>query len=147
MLQHKEIESFLQQKIIAVVGVSKSGDLPANYIFEKFRDNNYTVYAINPNAQTVNDTRCYPDIKSTPEKPEAVVLASTPTVSLQVARQCIELGIKHIWMHRGIGAGSFEPEAEELCKANQISPIVNGCPMMFVGKVDFFHRFLKWTKS
>lgn len=147
MLQHKEIASFLQQKIIAVVGVSREGNLPANYILEKFRDNNYTVYPINPNTQSVNDLPCYPDISVTPEKPHAVVLASTPAVSLQVVRKCIELGIKHIWMHRGIGMGSYEPEAEKLCKVNHITPIVNGCPMMFVGKIDFFHRFLKWTKS
>lgn len=147
MLQVGLINQFLAENTIAVVGVSRDGDLPANHIYKKLKENHYKVYPVNPNTGTVEGDKCYPSVDSLPNKPDAVMLASTPRVSEEVVTECIASGIKNIWMHRGIGNGSYSEQATELCKRNGIEPITNGCPMMFVGKVDWFHRFFRWLKK
>jgi predicted CoA-binding protein len=147
MLQVGLIHQFLAEKTIAVVGVSRDGDLPANHIYKKLRENNYRVYPVNPNAETVEGDKCYRSIGSLPSKPDAVMLASTPRVSEEVVTECITSGIKNIWMHRGIGEGSYSSVAEKYCRDHNVEPITNGCPMMFVGKVDWFHKFFRWIKK
>lgn len=147
MLQVELIQDFLSKEHIAVVGVSRKNDIPANYIFDKLKDNGYSVYPINPNTRSIKGEICYDSLHALPMAPEAVLLAGTPEVSAQTIDQCVELKIPIVWMHRGIGAGSYSKIAEEKCKRNGIEVITNGCPMMFIGKVDWFHLFLKWLKK
>jgi len=146
MLQKDLIQEFLKKKRIAVVGVSRKGDIPANFIFKRFRESGYTAFPINPNAEEVEGEKCYPDISSLPEIPEGVMLAGTPEVSEKCLLDCIENKVPIVWMHRGIGKGSFSPIAEVEAREHGIKVINNGCPMMFVGKVDGFHKLLKWFK-
>jgi hypothetical protein len=54
------------------------------------------------------------------------------------------LGIKHVWFHRSFGQGSVAEEALSFCRDNDITVIPGGCPMMFVEKVDFGHKCMRW---
>ena len=146
MLQMELIHEFLECKVIAVIGVSRKKKIPANGIFQKFKKAGYEVYPINPNADEINNFKCYPNITSLPSKPEAVLLAGKPKISEIVVEDCISQNIKHIWMHRGIGEGSYSEKADMKCQENGIEVIRNGCPMMFVKPVDPFHRIFKWFK-
>lgn len=146
MLQTGLIDFFLSQPIIAIVGVSRKGDAPANHIYKKMRELDYVVYPVNPHTMRVEGDKCYPDLKSVPLKPSAVLLAGTPDVSYEIVKQCVALHVQVIWMHKGIGMGSYSSKAEKLARAHDIQVINNGCPMMFLGKVDPFHRLLKWFK-
>ena len=146
MLAIENIKEFLQQPHIAVVGVSRKGDIPANHIYQKMKAEGYDVKPVNPNAEEVEGDPCYPDLESLPEKPEAVMLASTPGVSLKMVQQCIDNQVALVWMHQGIGKGSYSRRAEKKLEASGIKVISRGCPMMFLGKVDWFHKMLKWFK-
>jgi len=146
MLQTQLIKEFLDNEVIAVVGVSRKKDIPANGIFKKFKSAGYRVYPINPNADQIDGEKCYPDIQSTTEKPDAVLIAGPPEISKSIVSQCLQENIRHIWMHRGIGNGSYSEEAEKLCLDNGVEPITNGCPMMFVKPVDPFHFVFRLFK-
>ena len=50
-------------------------------------------------------------------------------------------------MHKGKGVGRYYAVVEEKYKKHGIKVITNGCPLMFVGKVDIFHKFVKWLKK
>ena len=50
-------------------------------------------------------TRSYHDLKSIPGGVDAVVIATAADKAEGTMRECDELGIKHVWMHRGPGAG------------------------------------------
>jgi len=146
MLQKDLIRRFIEQKQIAVVGVSRKQDIPANHIYKKFKSAGYQVFAINPNADTIDGDRCYAsllDLDCTP----AVFLAGTPAVSEKVAGDCIQKGVTHVWMHRGIGNGSYSVKAEASLGQAGIKAITNGCPLMYVKPIDPFHRVLRWLKS
>ncbi len=140
------VQDFLAQTIIAVVGVSDRRETGCNLNYRKFKGNGYKVYAVNPRLSTFDGAPCYPDLKSIPEKPQAVFILTNPRVTEAIVRQCADLGIKHVWMHcqmgtkPGLSAGStsVSPSAVKLCRANGIAVIPGACPAQFL-KPDFSH--------
>lgn len=138
------VDEFLAQRRIAVAGVSRSGDQPANLIFRKLRDAGYEVYAVNPSADRVEGGPCYDDLASVPVPLDGVVAATPPEGTDAVVRQCVELGISRVWMHRGIGSGSVSASAVEEARRSGLTVLEGGCPMMFV-RPDPFHRCLRWV--
>ena len=54
--------------------------------------------------------------------------------------ECAELGIKHVWMHRGPGAGSVSAAATDYGRQHGITVIDGGCPLMFEPTADFGHK-------
>lgn len=139
------IEEFLQQKNIAIAGISRNPNgAVGNAVYKKFKDAGYSVFAVNPKADTIDGEKCYHDLKSIPIKPDAVFLSTHPNKSLDVVRQCAELGINKVWFHRSFGIGSYNEEAENYCRDNGIAAIVYACPMMFVPPVDFGHKCIRF---
>jgi predicted CoA-binding protein len=144
------VQDFLAQKSIAIVGVSEKRDTGCNLAYTKFKDEGYQVYAVSPHITTFKGDPCYPDLKSIPQKPEAVFILTNPKVTEAVVRECVDLGIKHVWMHcmlgtkPGLGAGmtSVSAEAVKLCKENGISVIPGACPNQFL-KADFGHGMMR----
>jgi predicted CoA-binding protein len=144
------VKDFLAQKKIAVVGVSDKRDTGCNLNYRRFKETGYTVYAVNPRITTFDGAPCYPDLKSIPGKPDAVFILTSPKVTEQIVHQCVELGIKHVWMHcmmgtkPGLAASmtSVSPEAVELCRANGIAIIPGSCPNQFL-KPDFGHGMMR----
>lgn len=139
-------KNFLALKQIAVAGVSRTESNAANLIYRTLRSNGYQVFAVNPNAATVEGDTCYASLKSIPEKPEGVVIVTKPEVTDQVVHECAELGIKNVWMHNGMGT-SVSENAVTFCREHDISVIPGGCPMMFVSNADFGHRMMCWFQK
>ena len=144
------VQAFLAQKKIAVVGVSDKRETGCNLAYTKFKDAGYQVFAVNPHISSFNGAPCYPDLKSIPEKPDAVFLLTNPTVTDQVVQECVDLGIKHVWMHcmmgtkPGLAAGmtSVSEQAVKLCRQNGISVIPGSCPNQFL-KPDVGHGMMR----
>lgn len=136
--------AFLDQRRVAVTGVSRQGrDHGSNTVYRRLRDRGYDVFAINPNADEVEGDLCYPDLKSVPGGVEAVVIGTRPEVAEQTMRDCVELGIGHVWMHRGPGPGSVSPEAARYGREHGVKVIDGGCPLMFEPTADFGHKCMK----
>lgn len=138
------IAEFLRGRHIAVAGVSRHPGQAANAVFRKLRDSGYEVFAINPKAQQVEGVTCYPRIGAVPVQPDGVVIATAPDVSVQLIRDCSDLGVRRVWFHRSFGNGSVSEEAVRECDARGIHCIVGGCPLMFCEPVDFGHKCMRW---
>jgi len=135
---------FLASKRIAVTGVSRRGkDHGANTVYKRLRDRGYEVFAVNPNADEVEGDRSYQDLKSIPGGVDAVVIATAPSRADDTMRECDELGIEHVWMHRGPGPGSVSDTATAYGREHGITVIDGGCPCMFDGTADFGHKVMK----
>ena len=140
-----KVREFLAHERIAVAGVSSNDtNAPANLIYRKLRDASYEVFAVNPRVASVEGDDCYPDLAAIPARVGAVVVATHPEVTPEVVSQCIDLGIRHVWMHRSFGAGSVADEAVTRCREHGIHVIPGGCPMMFLSPVDVGHRCMLW---
>jgi predicted CoA-binding protein len=140
---------FLSKKRIAVAGVSreKGGSHGGNPVYVRLRDRGYEVFAVNPNAEEVEGDACYPNVAAIPGGVEAVVIATRPEVASDVMRDCIELGIKHVWLHRGPGSGSASDAATELGISNDVTVINGGCPLMHAPTSDFGHSMMRGVLS
>src|SRR6266700_2837471 len=123
---------FLSHKRVAVTGVSrKPKDHGSNTVYKRLRERGYDVFAVNPNADVVEGDTAYRDLQSIPGGVEAVVIGTRPEIAEQAMRECAELGIKHVWMHRGPGAGSVSHTATKYGRQHAITVIDGGCPLMF----------------
>jgi predicted CoA-binding protein len=144
------VKDFLSQKKIAVVGVSDKRETGCNLAYKKFRENGYQVYAVNPRIPAYDGAPCYPDLKSIPDKVDAVFILANPRVTDEIVQQCMDLGIKHIWMHcmmgtkPGLAASmtSVSQSAAEKARANGIAVIPGSCPNQFL-KPDFGHAMMR----
>lgn len=144
------VQDFLAQKSIAVVGVSDRRETGCNLGYRKFKQAGYTVYAVNPRMSEFEGAPCYPDLKAIPHTPDAVFILANPKVTDQVVQECVDLGVKHVWMHcmMGVKPGaaasmtSVSPEAVRLCRENGIAVIPGTCPNQFL-KPDFGHAMMR----
>lgn len=139
---------FLSQKRIAVTGVSRHPESHgSNVVYKRLRDRGYDVFAVNPNADEVEGDACYMDLKSIPGGVDAVVIGTRPDIAEDTMRECADLGIKRVWMHRGPGPGSVSEAATEYGRAHGITVIDGGCPCMFAPTADVVHKILRLFMS
>lgn len=134
--------SFLNEKRVAIVGVSRSPAETANAIYTKFKENGYTVFPVNPATDEVEGVKCYASVKDIPGGVGAAVLVTTPAVSAQVAQDCVEAGVNWVWMHKSFG-DSVSDEGTRLLREHDIGVIPGACPMMFLDP-DGFHKAFCW---
>jgi len=136
--------AFLSNQRIAVTGVSRSPkDHGANVVYRRLRQRGYEVFAVNPNADEVEGDPCYQDLKSISGGVQAVVIGTRPEIAEDTMRECDELGITQVWMHRGPGAGSVSGAATEYGRQHGIAVIDGGCPCMFGPTADVGHKIMR----
>jgi uncharacterized protein len=135
---------FLSKRRVAVTGVSRHPKTHgSNSVYRRLRERGYDVFAVNPNADQVEGDRAYKDLRSIPGGVDAVVIATRPEFAENTMHECAELGIKHVWMHRGPGAGSVSAAATDYGRQHGITVIDGGCPLMFEPTADFGHKIMR----
>jgi predicted CoA-binding protein len=136
---------FLSHKRVAVTGVSRTpGSHGSNVVYKRLRERGYDVFAVNPNADEVEGDRAYHDLHSIPGGVDAVVIATRPEIADETMRDCVELGIRHVWMHRGPGAGSVSDSATAYGREHGVTVIDGGCPCMFGVTADRGHKAMRF---
>lgn len=144
------IKDFLAQKKVAVVGISDKRETGCNAAYHRFKEAGYRVSAVNPRITAFEGDPCFPDLKSIPENPDAVFILANPKITEQIVQQCIDLGVKHVWMHcmmgtkPGLAANmtSVSPDAVALCREHGIAVIPGSCPNQYL-RPDFGHRMMR----
>jgi uncharacterized protein len=136
--------AFLANRRIAVTGVSRTpGKHGSNVVYTRLRKRGYDVFAVNPNAETVEGDRSYPTLSAIPGGVDAVVIGTKPETAEETMRECAELGVSHVWMHRSFGAGSVSAAATTYGRERGISVIDGGCPCMFDPTADLGHKAMR----
>ncbi len=142
---------FLALKRIAVVGVSDQRDTGCNLAYRNIKESGRTVIPVNPRLTTFDGETCYPDLTSIPERPDGVFILANPGVTERIVDECVDLGIRHVWMHCMMGTKpglvpgmtSVSPKAVRTCRDNGIEVIPGSCPNQFLAS-DFGHRAMRW---
>jgi predicted CoA-binding protein len=135
---------FLVDERVAVTGVSRHPQgHGSNAVYQRLRRRGYTVFAVNPNTNDVEGDVCYPDLSSIPGGVDWVVIGTRPETADTTMRECVDLGIKHVWMHRAFGAGSVSPQAAEYGRQHGVTVIDGGCPCMFNPTADPGHKAMR----
>jgi len=114
-------------------------------VYQRLRDRGYEVFAVNPNADTVEGDATYPNLSSIPGGVEAVVIGTRPAHALDTVKEASELGITRVWMHRSVDAGSVSAEATDFGRQHGVTVIDGGCPLMFGPTSDGGHKAICWV--
>lgn len=139
------VHDFLAQKRIAVVGVSRDSSRHpvGNLIYRRLKKTAHEVFAVNPNMESFEGERCYPDVQSIAGGVDGAVIITQPEATARIVRDCDAAGVRRVWMHQSIGKGtSVSADAVEYCRQHDISVIAGACPMMYVGDVG--HKCMRW---
>lgn len=142
MPSRKAIDDFLQQKRIAVVGVSRDSKQFQNGVFRRLKESGYEVVPVNPSAAEVEGVPCYPSVTALPQPVDGVLVMVPASRAAAVVQDCQVAGVKRVWLHRGGGPGAVSPEAVALARQAGMSLVDGACPLMFLGGgLHKVHRF------
>lgn len=135
---------FLAKERIAVTGVSRTPrEHGGNVVYRRLRERGVRVFAVNPSAPSVEGDPAFPSLASIPGGVDAVVIATRPEHAMATLRECAELGVTLVWMHRAFGPGSVSEDAVAWGRARGIRVIDGGCPLMFVPHADAGHSLMR----
>lgn len=138
----KNIDAFLQQKKIAVVGVSRDKNKFGNMIYKDLKSAGYQVMAVNPNADMVEGDRCYAGLGALPEKPDGVLIVIPSKQGIEIIEEAARMGVRHVWVQQGADSPAVDKRLEEL----DLVAVSGECIFMFlepVKSVHSFHRFFR----
>ena len=112
-------QDFLACRRIAVTGVSREPkEHGGNIVYKRLRERGYDVFAVNPNATTLEGDTAYPDLRSIPGGVEAVVVATRPDRAEATVREAAVASLRQHgrpagrggqgrgrrWVHHGTGS-------------------------------------------
>jgi hypothetical protein len=139
MTTRTQIDAFLGLHRLAVVGVSHEPQDFTRQLFRELRQRGYDVVPVNPKAIKVEGSRCFARVQEITPPVEGALLMTSPDITEQVVRDCHEAGIKHVWMHRGVGDGAVSQAAIAYCNEHGIAVVAGFCLYMFLPDTSFVH--------
>ncbi|MCU0453529.1 MAG: CoA-binding protein [Bacteroidetes bacterium] len=136
-----DVDDFLCQRTLAVVGVSRSGKKFGNAVYCSLRAKGYSVIPVHPAAETLEGDRCAANLQHLPEPVDGVVLVVPPAESEKLVREAHAAGIRRIWMQQG----AESPAAVQFCREHGMSVIAGECLLMFAEPAEWMHRAHRWV--
>lgn len=100
-MSHELISEILSKRVFAVVGASRDPEKFGNRVFHVLKRHGYTVYAVNPNADSIDGESVYPTLDNVPEQIDCAVTVVQPEVTFEIVRRAAQLHIPYVWMQPG----------------------------------------------
>jgi hypothetical protein len=135
-----EIQDFLAQKTLALVGMSRDEKSFSASASRELKAKGYRVLPVNPNARAIGGETCYPNLAALPEKVGGVLVMTRPEQSEAVVREAAAQGIRHVWIQQGAQSEA----ARALCLQKGLSAVSGKCVMMFAEPVGSLHSVHRW---
>ena len=135
-----DIDHFLAHHRIAVVGVSRDPKHFSRYLYKELCDRGYDAVPVNPEAAEVDGHACFKNVRAINPPVEAALVLTPASETANVVHDCADAGLQEVWMHRGGGQGSVNPEAVAFCREHGMRLVEGECPFMFLPNTQWFHR-------
>jgi predicted CoA-binding protein len=116
-------------KVVAVVGASSNRHKFGNRALRAFRQQGFTVVAINPNEAEVEGLKTYASVLDVPGPIDMASFYVPPEVGLRVIDQVAQKRIPEVWLNPGAESAELITRARAL----NIRPIV-ACSIMAIGE-------------
>jgi uncharacterized protein len=140
-------QRFLTHRRLAVVGVSRDPRDFSRTVVAELSRRGYDVVPVNPVAGTFGETAFVRRVHDIVPPVKAALLMTPPAVTTEVVKDCAEAGIRHVWMHQGVGRGAASPAAIAFCENHGISVVSGACPLMYLPETGFVHRAHRWCRE
>ncbi len=119
----------INEKKIAIVGVSSNTRKYGYRIFHDMLSKGFQVYGINPRIGEVAGAKLYKSMGELPAVPDLVITVVQPDVTERIVEECIELGVKEIWMQ----PGSESEQAVAKARDAGMNVVAHACFMVHQG--------------
>jgi hypothetical protein len=137
MTTKNAIDSFLSERRIAIVGVSRKPEHFSRALWKAFRDRGFDLVPVHPNAPVIDGVQGVTDIASA--SAPAALIVTPPSEAAAVVARCALAGVRKVWLYGSIGAGCATPEAVAAARAHQLESVEGECPMMWLEKTEWYH--------
>ena len=124
----KDIISLLDDPdtTVAVVGATDNAAKYGHKILLDLKRKGFKIYPVNPQRDTVMGDKAYAAVGDIPDPPTIVDFVIPPRITLHVLKQCLELGLKNVW----IQPGAESPEVIEYVEEHGFNYVANACIMV-----------------
>lgn len=142
MPSRADIEEFLAQKHLALVGASSDPRNFTRVVYRALKDPGRTMYPVNrtTRAETMEGDRVYRSLADVPDPVDGVVVMVRAKAAADVVRDAIARGVPRVWLFRGVGRGAVSDEALQLCRDAGVRLVDGACPFMFEEPVTGIHK-------
>jgi predicted CoA-binding protein len=117
------IETILNYKNIAVVGISDNPERPSYDVASFLEAHGYNIIPVNPTLTEWKGKKCYPDLKSIPVKVDVVDIFRRPEAIPPIVDEAIATKAKVVWMQLGI----VNEEAAAKARTAGIEVVMDRC--------------------
>lgn len=113
-------------RTIAVVGISDDPSRASHYVSEYMQKHGYRIIPVNPKLTEVLGEKCYPDLRSVPDKVDLVNVFRRPADCLRPAQDAVAIGAKALWLQLGIA----NEEARQVAENAGLMVVMDRCIMV-----------------
>ncbi len=99
---------------IAIIGASTDRNKYGNKAVRAYKQSGWTVYPVNPNAESVEGLKCYPSISAVPVVPDLVSIYLPPKIGLRVIEEVAKKGVKKVIINPGAESDELIRKGKEL---------------------------------
>jgi uncharacterized protein len=129
-------KKFLENNPVALAGVSRNKQKFGYKVYLELINKGFRILPINPNADTIDDAKCYKDLSELPDEVKTVIIMTPKKQTDSIMDSAIKGGIKNIWIQQK----SDTKLSKQKAKDANINLITGKCIMMYA-KPSGFHKF------
>jgi predicted CoA-binding protein len=119
-------------KVVAVVGASSNRGKFGNKALRAFRDEGYTVVAINPHETEVEGLRTYPTVLDVPHPIDMATVYVPPEIGITLLPHFEKKGIAEIW----VNPGAESDELLEDARRRNLN-VIAACSIICIGRSPY----------
>ena len=122
---------------IAVVGLSADWYRPSYFAAKYMQEHGFRIIPVNPKYTEILGEKCYPDLKSIPDKVDMVDVFRKSADCAPIAQEAVAIGAKVLWLQIGVE----NDEARDIAQKNGLEFVQNRCV-----KIEYARLFggLSW---
>jgi predicted CoA-binding protein len=122
---------------IAIVGLSADWYRPSYFAAKYMQEHGFRIIPVNPKYTEILGEKCYPDLKSIPEKVDMVDVFRKSADCPPIAKEAVAIGAKVLWLQLGVE----NDEAKAIAESGGLEFVQNRCV-----KIEYARLFggLSW---
>jgi predicted CoA-binding protein len=135
------IERFLAGRRIAMVGVSTKPQEFSRAVWRAFVERGYDMVPVHPGVDEIDGRKAFARVADVPGAPDGVLVMVPAAAAADVVADCVNAGVRRVWLHRGAGAGAVSDAAVALAREHGLELVAGECPLMFLPGTERVHRW------
>jgi uncharacterized protein len=136
MNTRQTIDIFLNEKKLAIAGVSRNRRKFGHVIFRTLKEKGFSIIPINPNGGTIDGIVCTDSVANLDSDIQNLLIVTHKRDTEKVLTEAIAKGIRNIWIQNGCET----KEAIKVAREMNVNLVSNACFIMYANPKGI-HKF------